>query len=281
MVTVITGLVLSGKTTLARCLTTWGYRPVLEYTTRPKRDGECDGVDYHFIDDEQFDVIQKANEFAETMQFDTVFGAWKYGAKKEDLKDGCILACGPIQAQQIVDSDTPALIVLLDIDKEEALKRAVLRCDNFEEFERRFENDAPDVEMLRPHADLVLDASADKWENAAKIDRLVAEQTGAGYRRSIDGYEVITAQPMNDGALNLYLSGNTGLTPYLRMRGQGMPNNLVDQIAWLLLQGSGCGFCKVCRKEPCKIKDGERCTKNIADYIRDCVHAEDATQSGK
>lgn len=281
MVTVITGLILSGKTTLAKCLTTWGYKSVLEYTTRPKRDGEYDGIDYHFIDGEQFDAIQREDEFAETMQFDTVFGTWKYGAKKKDLKDGCILVCGPVQAQQIVDSDVPALIVLLDIDKDEALKRAALRCDNFEEFERRFENDTPDVEMLKPYADLVLDASADKWKNAVEVDKLVAGQTGTGYRRTVDGHRVITAQLMNDRELNLYLSGDTGLEPYLRMRGQGMPNNLVDQIAWLLLQSSGCGFCKVCRKEPCQIKDGERCTKNIANYIRDCVHAEDAAQSGK
>lgn len=39
----------------------------------------------------------------------------------------------------------------------------------------------------------------------------------------------------------------------------------------LLLNGSGCGFCKTCRDNPCGIKDGEKCTDNIANYIRECV----------
>lgn len=67
---------------------------------------------------------------------------------------------------------------------------------------------------------------------------------------------------------NFWLNGDEGLVPYLRMNGRGMPKGKVEQIAWLLLNGSGCGFCKVCRDEPCNIKNGEKCTSNIANYIR-------------
>lgn len=76
---------------------------------------------------------------------------------------------------------------------------------------------------------------------------------------------------LTESEKKLWLEGNNGLTPYLRMKDNGMPRDKINQIAWLLLNGSGCGFCKVCRDEPCNIKDGEKCTINIANYIRKIV----------
>lgn len=72
----------------------------------------------------------------------------------------------------------------------------------------------------------------------------------------------------------LYLDGDYGLKPYLRLAGEGMPNDKIRQIAWLLLNGGGCGFCKVCRDEDCRKQDGQSCTDNIAQYIRECVRSE-------
>lgn len=76
---------------------------------------------------------------------------------------------------------------------------------------------------------------------------------------------------MTESEKRLWLDGAGGLKPYLRMKDGGMPKGKVEQIAWLLLNGSGCGFCKVCRDEPCNIKDGEKCTDNMAKYIRETV----------
>lgn len=74
-----------------------------------------------------------------------------------------------------------------------------------------------------------------------------------------------------DEETDFWLDGDDGLNPYLRLKDKGMPRGKVEQIAWLLLNGSGCGFCKTCRDNPCGIKDGEKCTDNIANYIRECV----------
>lgn len=79
---------------------------------------------------------------------------------------------------------------------------------------------------------------------------------------------------MTEAEKHLWLDSDVGLSPYLRAKDNGMPHGKVEQIAWLLLNGSGCGFCKVCRDEPCNIKDGEKCTTNIANYIRDIVKSE-------
>lgn len=37
MVTIISGLIQAGKSTLLQKLMEWGYTPVIEYTTRPMR----------------------------------------------------------------------------------------------------------------------------------------------------------------------------------------------------------------------------------------------------
>lgn len=59
---------------------------------------------------------------------------------------------------------------------------------------------------------------------------------------------------------------------YLTIKGK--PKGKVNCIAWLLLNLFGCEFCKTCRDKPCGIKDGEFCTDNIANYIREAVKEE-------
>ena len=51
-------------------------------TTRPKRPGEKDGVDYHFVDDPEFDRLIDAGEFVE---WAPVFG-YRYGTPKAPVK---------------------------------------------------------------------------------------------------------------------------------------------------------------------------------------------------
>ena len=51
-------------------------------TTRPKRPGETDDVDYHFVDDAEFDRLIEAGEFVE---WAPVFG-FRYGTPKAPVK---------------------------------------------------------------------------------------------------------------------------------------------------------------------------------------------------
>lgn len=52
----------SGKTTVARKLEECGYKRLITTTTRPKRNGEKDGVDYHFVTPEEFRRLPKIEE---------------------------------------------------------------------------------------------------------------------------------------------------------------------------------------------------------------------------
>lgn len=47
----ITGPSGAGKDTVARMLSDFvGYKVICSYTTRPKREGEIDGVEHHFVE---------------------------------------------------------------------------------------------------------------------------------------------------------------------------------------------------------------------------------------
>jgi len=58
----------AGKTTLVRALLKADshIKLSISYTTRPPRPGETDGVDYHFVNEEQFLTMMKAGEFLES-----------------------------------------------------------------------------------------------------------------------------------------------------------------------------------------------------------------------
>jgi len=75
----------AGKTTLSRMLMDADPAIAMSVstTTRPIRPGEKEGVDYHFVDDSEFDRLTEAGEFVEWAH---VFG-FRYGTPKAPVKD--------------------------------------------------------------------------------------------------------------------------------------------------------------------------------------------------
>ena len=75
----------AGKTTISRLLLDADAEVTMSIsaTTRPKRPGEVEGVDYHFVDDAEFDRLIGASEFVE---WAPVFG-YRYGTPKAPVKD--------------------------------------------------------------------------------------------------------------------------------------------------------------------------------------------------
>src|SRR5215207_11537524 len=74
----------AGKTTISRMLMEADPEITMSIsaTTRPKRPGEHDDVDYHFVDDRQFDALIAAGDFVE---WAPVFG-YRYGTPKVPVK---------------------------------------------------------------------------------------------------------------------------------------------------------------------------------------------------
>jgi guanylate kinase len=76
-----------GKSTLAQAVLkhTPGIVRSVTYTTRPKRDGEVDGRDYHFVSPGEFEVRALAGDFLESA---TVHG-YAYGTSRFDVEQLC------------------------------------------------------------------------------------------------------------------------------------------------------------------------------------------------
>ena len=75
----------AGKSTISRMLLEADPEVTMSVsaTTRPKRPGEVDDVDYHFVDDAKFEAMVQAGDFAEwAYVFDH-----RYGSPKEPIKE--------------------------------------------------------------------------------------------------------------------------------------------------------------------------------------------------
>jgi len=66
----LTGPSATGKSTLERKLVQeHGFAKLTSVTTRPKRAGEVDGVDYHFISSEQMAALKSTDQLVEHVEF--------------------------------------------------------------------------------------------------------------------------------------------------------------------------------------------------------------------
>jgi guanylate kinase len=81
----------AGKTTLSRLLLRADRRVKLSVsvTTRPKRRGEIDGRDYHFIDRARFDAMVKKGDLLERAE---VFGH-RYGTPRRPVMKALLAGC--------------------------------------------------------------------------------------------------------------------------------------------------------------------------------------------
>ena len=132
------------------------WKEVTPYTTRPIREGETEGVEYHFVSNEQMEQFKRDGKIIEERIYDTVYGPWRYGTVDDgqiSFSDGSdYLMIGVLESylstRDYVGSEniTPIYIeVPDDIRLERARKREMLEKNpKFDEIRRRFEADNRD-----------------------------------------------------------------------------------------------------------------------------------------
>lgn len=77
----IMGKSASGKDTIYKQLIqdkVLNLRTVVSYTTRPMREGEQDGVEYHFVTGKRLEELKKLGKVIECRDYHTVHGIWSY-----------------------------------------------------------------------------------------------------------------------------------------------------------------------------------------------------------
>lgn len=140
---VLTGPGASGKDHFAKQLVEKGAKKSISYTTRPPRDGEKDGEDYHFITTEEFEQKIESGFWYEWDLFRPELG-WYYGQSNEDMET-CDLFIKTVRGiSKIKPEDRKeCTIFYLDIPEEIRRERLNQRKDK-DDPERRLESDRRD-----------------------------------------------------------------------------------------------------------------------------------------
>ncbi|MBR4207868.1 MAG: guanylate kinase [Lachnospiraceae bacterium] len=155
----------SGKDSIYRLLMedpSLSLKPVVTCTTRPKRDGEEDGREYHFVSEDEMHAMEDAGLVAESRVYHTVYGDWYYfteGGRSLDLSEGDRLMIATLEAFASLKAylgEEKTVPLYITLDDGERLERALNREraqkePKYKEMCRRFLADEEDFsdEKLR------------------------------------------------------------------------------------------------------------------------------------
>lgn len=178
MIFIISGQTASGKTTLAlEIAKRLKLERLISHTTRPMRIGEENGVEYHFITDEE---LENYNLICRNV-FHTIYGPWVYGLDIDNLDPKkhyvAILEAAGAKELKAMMGDS-AQIIYINVLERTRKKRAYARENKKHdpEIERRFKADAEDFINFKNCSDLVV-PNVDKEKTLARIGRFVGLKT--------------------------------------------------------------------------------------------------------
>jgi len=179
----------SGKDSLCRYIAKeHGFKIAVSSTTRPMRSQEVNGVDYFFLDDEDF----FKQELVEHRIYETIQNGkpatWYYGLTPNaiDTKDNSIVAVvDPHGLEQIINymGSDDVISIYVDADYESRLFRALVRDTKFEldEFYRREYTDHQKFEDAICKMDYIV-LNLDLNEAIKQIDEIL-EKEGLSHGR--------------------------------------------------------------------------------------------------
>ena len=159
--------------------------PIVPYTTRPIRQGEIEGREYHFCDETRVEELEKAHRIIELRAYDTVYGIWKYFTVADehiDLATQNYLYIVTLEGYEKMRSYFGAdkvVPIYIEVEDGQRLMRAIERerrqgTPKYEEMCRRFLADAQDF-------------SEEKIQQAG-IDCRFSNMDGAGGYSEIEKY---------------------------------------------------------------------------------------------
>ena len=123
MIYIITGPSGVGKNTIIEAMSTdLDFYFSVSHTTRPQREREVDGKDYHFVTEEEFKSLVDENLMIEYEQY----GGFYYGtSKKEILKESNIILLDleVNGATKLLSENDDFIGIFIDIDDNELVKR--------------------------------------------------------------------------------------------------------------------------------------------------------------
>lgn len=141
MLTIYIGKSASGKDTFFQKMIRLGIKPIISYTTRPKREKEIEGKDYFFISKREFSKKISNCEFLEYRSYETLVNGkkdvWWYGSPVVDVKNNDYVTVLDIDgAKSCIEAygSENVDICYIDVDDEIRKERATIR-GSFDETE--------------------------------------------------------------------------------------------------------------------------------------------------
>lgn len=166
----IIGKSASGKTTIVNELVNkYGFKKIVETTTRPFRDGEKQGVDYNFVTSYEFRKKIEENYFTEWKSYTTTHGVWYYGVSSEELEkadDKSLIILPPDRCKKIIEQvkERPTLLYIYS-NSNTIKKRLEKRGDKREEITRRIKADNTDFKNVEKIVDKIFYNNEDEDVN--------------------------------------------------------------------------------------------------------------------
>ena len=125
----------SGKDTIYKKLLEYfpELKTVTLYTTRPMREGETEGVEYHFIGEEQLEAMKSKGRVIEMRTYQTMYGPWSYATVEDgqiDLSQGSYMMIGTLESYESIRTyfgENGAVPIYIEVEDGERLIRAVNR----------------------------------------------------------------------------------------------------------------------------------------------------------
>ena len=109
------------------------FRTIVPYTTRPIREGERDGVEYFFVDEERLREMQESEQVIEARSYNTRCGIWTYFTADDgqiDLDAHDYLVIGTLVSYRALREyfgEEKLIPVYIEVDDGLRLARAVER----------------------------------------------------------------------------------------------------------------------------------------------------------
>ena len=170
-----------------------GLKPIIPYTTRPIRDGEQDGREYHFCTEDTVQRRQDAGRIMELRAYNTVYGVWKYFTvddERIDLSKNNYLYIvtleGYTKIREYFGADR-VVPIYIEVEDGERLMRAIAReqkqdVPKYEEMCRRFLADSADFcdEKLVEAGVVRRFSNNDFVQTVQEVTAYIADEIAAG-----------------------------------------------------------------------------------------------------
>ena len=151
----IMGKSASGKDSIYRKIVSeLDVNTIVIYTTRPKRDHEIDGSEYHFVNENFYDKMHDDDMIIEERIYSTIYGNWTYFTAKDNIDIGSknYIGIGTLESYLKISEYFGSNVVIpiyIEVDDGIRLMRAVMREQNesspkYTELCRRFIADSED-----------------------------------------------------------------------------------------------------------------------------------------